>query len=243
MQLFGSRLIKNIFPDFRNPKDLDFFSVGRMDNDFPSQFNNIKECEVYTIPLLPCRELTANEIYTVKVSHAIYNIHWPKHMSDIRFLQLKGCSVDEPLLHDLRRFWKTVHTDDKYKRFDFSNKENIFDDKLSRKEPHDRLHLLFSTELNFPKFSDGAIPNEQKWNLLSPEMKHIICVEEAYVVALERFYGSLPPKMAYHKAQQLLITKLHPVFIADWAIQNWKTIYTPERDYYDIYERVYFRKD
>lgn len=242
MYLFGSQLIKKLFPDFREPRDLDFVTGGSKDTELPIELAHGTPCERYYIPCSPDREMTANEIYTVKVSHAIYSINWQKHMADIRFLQLKGCVICPDLLLNLRYFWNKVHTDQKYSRFDFSAKEDIFDDKLGRKEPHDNLHLLFSAELNFPKFSDGAIPNQEKWNNLPPELKNTICIEEAYVIALERFYRKLPPKLAYHKAQQLLITQLHPIFIADWTIQNWKDIYTPERDYYGIYERIYLGK-
>ncbi len=234
MELFGSQLIKKLFPDFRNPRDFDY--VSNDIHDFAGHSNKV---ERYYIPCTPDREMTANEIYTVKVSHAIYSINWQKHMPDIRFLQLKGCQVIPIFLAELREFWKSVHTDKKYSRFDFSAKEDIFDDNLGRKEPHDNLHLLFTDELDFPKFSDGAIPNEDKWNKLSDEMKNKICMEEAYVIALERFYGKFPMRKAYCKAQELLITRLHPLFIADWAIQNWKEIYTPRKDYYAIYERTH----
>src|SRR5687767_7556534 len=104
MYLFGSQLIKKLFPDFREPKDNDFVT-----NNFSEVYHfdiendcNGKRSEFYSIPCTPEREMTADEIYTVKVSHAIYDIHWPKTMSDIRFLQLKGCKIDTKFLLELR---------------------------------------------------------------------------------------------------------------------------------------------
>lgn len=232
--LFGSSRIKQLFPDFREPNDADYYFV---EGGNPEIGNIPKPYELYYLPNAPNRAMTADEIYTLKVSHAIYNIQWRKHMSDIRFLQMKGCKVIPEFLEELREFWSKIHHDQKYSRFDFTAKENIFDDKLGRKQPHDELHLMFSDELDFPKFSDGEIPNENKWNKLSHELKKKICVEEAYVIALERYLNDFTYQRGYVAAQQLLITRLHPVFIADWAIQNWNEIYKAEINFYERYRK------
>lgn len=241
MYLFGSQLIKKHFPDFRDPKDLDLVSNDTDEFIFYKFSEGIRR-EVYCIPCSPNREMTPDEIYTVKVSHAIYDIHWPKTMSDIRFLQLKGCKVDQKFLIDLREFWKTIHTGDKYKRFDFTAKENLFDDHVNRYEDHDQLHLLFSDEVLFKRFSDGFIPVKEKFETLDKELKNRICTDEAYVIALERFYGKVSMYQAYQNAQRLLITQLHPLFIADHAILNWNSIYKPKDDYYGVYERRHSAK-
>lgn len=236
---FGSTLIKTIFPDFRNPRDRDYVTNNPYFATVNSQENK-PTVETYYIPFSPDREMTADEIYTVKVSHAIYDISWQKHMSDIRFLQIKGCKVDKALLSELRDFWRTVHTNGKHSRFDFSAKDDIFNDEVDRKIDHDKLHLLFNPELMYKKFCNGYIPDEEKWNSLDAETKDIICFEEAYVISLERFYTQLPKNAAYNKGQNLLVTKLHPLFIADYVIENWSKLYIPERDYYEIYKRNSF---
>ena len=126
MYLFGSKLIKKIYPDFREPNDSDWVT-----NDL-SEYKSTKllsakrgnrENEIYYIPSTPDREMTADEIYTLKVSHAIYDIHWEKTMSDIRFLQLKGCKVIPELLKEFRDWWSVKHAD---KRCDFSVDEDSF---------------------------------------------------------------------------------------------------------------------
>lgn len=240
MYLFGSTLIKKLFPHFRKPRDYDHVTNDPRVSctSIEDKDRNISSVETYYIPCTPNREMTADEIYTVKVSHAIYDIAWSKHMSDIRFLQLNGCKVDYVLLSELREFWKTIHTSSKHNRFDFSGKEDIFDDNLNRKQDHDSLHLIFNDELLFTKFCDGYIPNKYKWDALNAKLKKTVCLEEAYVIALERFFGKLPQQnFAYHKAQRLLTTKLHPLFIADFVIENWCELYRPEINFYDLYKR------
>ena len=93
MFLFGSNLIKKYFPDFRNPVDVDF--VTNSITEYNTEYFNIikKETELHFLPLAPNREMTPDELYTLKVSHAIYDIHWQKTMSDIRFLQNKNCKI------------------------------------------------------------------------------------------------------------------------------------------------------
>ena len=97
MYLFGSTLIKKIFPDFREPNDLDWVT-----NDKSKLKTSSRKEEYHYIPNTPDREMTADEIYTIKVSHAIYDIHWQKTMADIRFLQTKGCKLLPDFLIELR---------------------------------------------------------------------------------------------------------------------------------------------
>ena len=101
MYIFGSNLIKKYFSDFREPNDKDWVT-----NDI-AEFNAVtstRENEVYYIPCTPSREMSPDEIYTLKVSHAIYDIHWEKTMSDIRFLQLKGCNIIPEFFKELSVF-------------------------------------------------------------------------------------------------------------------------------------------
>lgn len=92
MFLYGSQLTKKLFPDFRNPKDIDYVTNDLVEYNY--QISKIsKGTELHYIPCTPNREMTADELYTLKVSHAIYDIHWQKTMSDIRFLQIRGCKL------------------------------------------------------------------------------------------------------------------------------------------------------
>ena len=227
MYLAGSALARKYFPDFRECKDIDFIT-----NDFSEYSQYLKQStaaqEYHCIPCSPSREMAPDELYTLKVSHAIYDIHWRKTMSDIRFFQKKGCSIDERFLENLREHWRVVHIHPRFKRFDFNSVLNreLFDDNVDRKFSHDDLHLMMSDSPAYKELiDDNFIPQQGIWLSLSHEKKISICFEEAFVVALERF-SSETPLTAYNKAQQRLITSMHPLWLADWAIKNWNELYT-----------------
>jgi hypothetical protein len=221
MYLFGSHLIKKYFDDFRTPNDIDWIT-----NDESEMKNSIvgKE-EYYYMPFSPDREMTPDEIYTVKVSHAIYDIHWKKTMSDIRFLQIKGCKVIPDLLTKLREYWTTIHGDQKRTDFEVMPGK-FFEDKVRRKINHDDIHMLLNPSPTYKKITNGdeVTPLPEKFLSLSDIEKNELMFEEAFVIAIERFSNS-PDRVAYHFAQQALVTRLHPVWLADYVIQNWNEKY------------------
>jgi hypothetical protein len=233
IHLFGSSLIKHYFSDFRNPRDVDFVTNSYKEVE---AFSTNENEEIYCIPFLPDRMLTSHEIYTVKVSHAIYDINWKKHISDIRFLQLKHQKIDLKLLNDLREFWLTIHTAKKYTRVDFNiPAEDFFKDNVQRKIPHDELHLLIKNPPAYFEIAEGIIPIESKFN--DSRNKDAIVLEEAYVIGLERF-NHTNYRDAYINAQQALVTRLHPIFIADYVIENWHRFYTAPQEYQKLFERL-----
>jgi hypothetical protein len=235
MYLFGSKLIKKYFSDFREPNDTDWVT-----NDI----SKLKPCligkeEYYYIPFSPNREMTADEIYTVKVSHAIYDIHWKKTMSDIRFLQIKGCKILPDLLKNLRLHWESVHG--LQKRVDFEVEPgNFFEDRVRRKLNHDELHKMINISPTYLKIIDNDVnPNPDKYFGLSEYERKEILFEEAFVIAIERFWNS-NDRMAYQIAQQSLVTRLHPIWLADEIIKNWnKWYWNPQNSkFYNRYKEV-----
>lgn len=234
MYLFGSHLIKKHFPDFRSPQDIDWVT-----NDLDQMKESIvgKE-EFYYIPFSPNREMTPDEIYTIKVSHAIYDIHWKKTMSDIRFLQIKGCEVIPEFLTKLRQHWVEVHGDKR--RTDFKTiPDNFFSDKVKREIDHDELHVLLNPNPTYKKFVDGVDPNQEKFLKLADDDKVEALFEEAFVISLERFHN-LPNRAAYHTAQQALVTRLHPIWISDIVIKNWNKYYwnSTKSKFYNNYNNL-----
>lgn len=220
MYLFGSTLIKKYFPDFRNPRDIDWVT-----NDSAKVKKSIigRE-EYYYIPFSPSREMTPDEIYTVKVSHAIYDINWQKTMSDIRFLQIKKCKIIDSFLKDLREYWVGVHGEQK--RTDFEVEPgDFFDDIVKRKINHDDLHRMINPNPTYLKMIENEVtPSPEKFHSLSEEDKKEVLFEEAFVISLERLQGQFS-KQAYNISQQNLVTRLHPIWIADFIIQNWNKWY------------------
>ena len=68
-------------------------------------------------------------------------------------------------------------------------------------------------------------------------LKKAVCLEEAYVLATERYCDRSPYRQAYHKAQQDLVTRLHPIWLADYVIENWNNeFWITKNNYYEIYK-------
>ena len=241
MFLYGSQLAKKLFPEFRQPKDTDY--VTNDINEYRNQISKItKGTELHYIPCSPNREMTKDELYTLKVSHAIYDIHWQKTMSDIRFFQLRGCKVVPEFLAELRKHWEIIHLN---KRCDFDKEEKMFfKDNVHREIPHDDLHKIFNQTPSYTLVVEGVKPSKEKFDKLFTSDKNNICWEEAWVIAVERFYNKLPYRTAYNKSQQILVTRLHPIWLADYIIENWSnTFWTVKNNYYETYETRTNRED
>ena len=241
MFIYGSQLAKKLFTDFRQPKDIDY--VTNDISEYQMQLPLItRGTEIHYIPCTPNREMTPDELYTLKVSHAIYDIHWQKTMSDIRFFQLRGCKIIPEFLSELRKHWEVKHAN---KRCNFEKNEKMFFvDNVSREIPHDDLHKIFNPTPSYNLVVEGIKPFKEKFDPLSDIDKDNICWEEAWVIAIERFYPKLPYRTAYNKAQQSLVTRLHPTWLADYIIDNWSsTFWTPKTNYYEIYKTRTNRED
>ncbi len=224
---FGSVLIKSMFPDFRKPNDIDWIVFNKSESRSIRHDNGSIE-EFHYLPLAPRdREMNADEIYTLKVSHAIRDIHWAKTMSDIRFLQMKNCQIVPGFLFDLREFWNEFHGKNKRGSFDVKTKEDFFKDNVKRKISHDGLHCLLNSAPSYLKIVDpenGVTPLEDKFLDLTKQEKINVAFEEALVIGLER-YRNYPERKAYHFAQRDLVTRLHPMWLADFVIENWNSVF------------------
>lgn len=234
MYKFGSHLVKHLFPNvkYREPNDVDWVT-----NDLEEYNRNVERSvigkeEFYWIPCTPNRDMTADEYYTLKVSHAIYDIHWSKTMSDIRFLQIQGCKIIPEFLQQLREFWNSCDkTHGVQRRTDFEVKPGkFFEDRVKRKINHDELHVKLVYP-DLPAYKqiietpESVKPIPELFERLTYLEQTKVVLEEAYVIATERF-GTNPSSVnAYHIAQKILVTRLHPLWLADHIIQNWNDRY------------------
>lgn len=241
--LFGSELINKLTSNkFRPSRDTDYIT-----NDI-NAYNGVKSTknvEYHYIPFIPDREMTLDEIYTIKCSHALRDIQWKKTMSDIRFLQLHGCKLIQSFHTELKQYWNEVHGISKRISFEVNSIEDFFNDNVSRHIVHDELHTYVIPEGTDPAYKlivDEVIPDRNKYDQLSFEDKIKILTEEAYVLSLERYTGAPGNFLLYneyHKAQMILITRLHPEWLAEEAISNWQHIYKPKYNYtYEFYKRT-----
>ena len=232
--LFGSQLLKKLFPrdNVRAPNDTDYIVFSR-EKARTEKLANGHVVEYHYLPLAPrTREMNADEFYTLKCSHADRDIHWSKTMSDIRFMQMKGCNLVPSFFNELRSFWNEHHGINKRTDFGVMNKTEFFKDNVKRKKNHDELHLLLQPSPSYLKIVDninnnGVTPLEEKFNTLSVQEKNDVAAEEAFVIALERYTSkhSASELSSYHMAQRDLVTRLHPLWLADYVIQNWNNTF------------------
>ena len=235
MILFGSHIIKQTYDDFRTPNDRDWYTT---DQTVTLPVSNPKD-EYYLMECMPDREPTMDEMLTLKVSHAIYDIKWQKTMSDIRFLQIKGHKTIPELLSNLREHWEKVHG--KQHRTDFEVEPGkFFEDRVKRKTDHDELHRLINPIPTYlGMIENGVTPNEDLFRNMPDVDRTEVLFEEAFVLAIERF-SNLPDMTAYNRAQNLLVTALHPTWLADEVIKNWNRNYwTPSKSrFYEKYKEI-----
>ena len=53
--------------------------------------------------------LDPNLLYTLKISHAHWNVKWAKTISDISFMKKKGCILNMEIYKELFKIWTNVH--------------------------------------------------------------------------------------------------------------------------------------
>lgn len=241
MILIGSKAIRFWFNDFpREPKDTDYVV-----DEIPLQKQ--PKVEYYKIPRLLSYDgglpLGPNEMFTLKCSHIFWDIKWDKTFYDIIFLQSNKCKIQNDLFYDLYSFWETIHGKNKRPNFDVPN-EIFFKDKVNRKFNHDNLHKIINPFPLFEKIkldnNKAEIDEDSFYKNLSFEEQIQMIQEEAYVIALERF---LIPKIipnhvaAYNKALKALITRLSPIWLVIFILNNIEYFLKPKYNFYKIFTK------
>lgn len=254
MIYIGSIAAKHWFPDFREPKDADFLvkNVKSVSNALEV---NSKRVEYYDVPPIykyienpHSLYLSPDLLYTLKVSHCLWDIHWDKTMFDIQFFQNKGCKLNVELFYELYEYWKSIHNT-KRTNFDKSN-EDFFNDKVVRTYNHDDLHRIIM-KTDQPLFNlikkdlNGAEIDADLFGKLDITTKFDIVREEAYVIALERWL--IPeitsnPQVAYSRALKALITRLSPVWLVLFIAENYSTLKKLDSNFYLKFKEITYGK-
>jgi len=236
----GSVALQYWFPDFgREPKDLDIISKTKGDlkadyfwvDSFQYILNNNQDQKC----------VDPNFLYTIKVSHASWDIRWDKTMHDIIFLKSKGCILDKNLYLLLLKEWSVLHGP---KAISVKGTpEEFFNQYITRTVPHDELHHMvkFYNEPLHNKIRKD--PNDVKtskllWHGLGYENQLKCALEETYVFALER-YMKYPPKIALAKALKNLITSATKGYFNLFLIENFnELLYYDHGHYLKIYKEM-----
>lgn len=240
--IIGSIAIKFWFKDFRTPvHDVDILYNGVVNPVIPTWIHadipsptrieyqthssaeyilGRKEHGLYMIP---------DELFTLKVSHAHWNIKHTKTLHDINFLKNKGCVLDVPLYLRLIKTWEEVHGSKKQINLNKPVTE-FFNDSVKRKYDHEYLHELV-------KFNDkpmheyirkdlsSVMCSEELFLGLPLEQQMECALEEMIVTAIERFYltssmSSSKMRTAVIDAHRLLCTSMTKGWFSRFLILN-----------------------
>jgi hypothetical protein len=240
--LIGSSAAARHFPDFpRTPKDVDYICADKVkgeDNHFIQAHTAI--FDKYPVDVAPPEVL-----YTLKVSHAFWDIHWSKTLFDIRFFQQKKVKLDEEIYKLLYDEWTIIHG--KKRAMLVKQNEDFFKDNVNRKYVHDDLHraIAYYGVPMFEKIKEDknlALTSKKMFFELSYEDQLKCCREEIFVTALERFMIPADFKMstteAYHKSFKKLVTSMSKGWWPKFLVENWidlckKTDYPFVQKFYD----------
>lgn len=230
MIYIGSTAIKLLFPDFkREPKDMDLLVRDK----YLAKMGLVGRVEFHVIPPLwkpldEGRQLTVNEIYTLKASHLFWDIKWDKHIYDIQFMQDRGAVIEIPLFYELYEYWLKKHGEPRRSKLNVSAKE-FFTNGLKGGYDHDHLHTLINSNPTYKKvLKDGAEVEvtEEKFNALTFDEKCDLVREEIYVMAYERLAGRSPLE-AYRWMLKQFIMYHAPMWEAIFIIENYNVLKRP----------------
>lgn len=221
----------------RSPVDLDVFSPD------PNAGEDVIWHPDFSTWITPGtnRLATLNELYTIKISHAYWELKngsWLKHMSDTVRLQDAGAELIQPLHDLLYKVWTSVHGP---KRVNLGlESDQFFKDAVVRLYDHDSLHRSVAYG-DHPLYEDvlqdghSVKTDMARVRALSFADKIRLYREEVYATALERII--IPsnykhsPRHAYAWALRRTITSLTRGWSAQFLAENYKTMRTPDIDY------------
>ncbi len=243
--IIGSVAAKFWFSDYREPvNDVDILYVGNP--TIPRSYHGLRiELQTHSSAeyILGRHEhglyMNPDELYTLKISHAHWNIKHTKTLHDIRFLQLKGCQLDMPMYNSLVETWEEVHGSKKQVNLN-KTMDEFFSDNVKRKYPHEYLHEL--TKYNdkpmheyIRKDLGKVLCCENLFNALALEQKYECALEEMQVTAIERFNltSSMPSsklRSSVIEAHRLLCTSMTKGWFARFLIMNATELLTERKE-------------
>lgn len=241
--ILGSTAAKHWFSDFRNPSDLDVVTSEPQTKEagIDSHCHPLisKNWHVF-MEHLSGEIATPDLLYTWKVSHSYWDVHWMKTVKDIMWLKERGCKIIPEVHSALIPVWEDVHGKKRVK-LNVKN-EAFFKKTVERKYEHDWLHekMAFDEQPMYrtlKKNLDMAWIDYGMWDKLPHDKKIQTVLEEAYVIALERHVlpGHLKHLSAYRRALKELITRLSKGWFPMFIVDNLKEIAYRDLDSHFLY--------
>jgi len=226
--IYGSTAIKHWYSDFRVPNDLDIIEKNPRKNTKNNEYYWTDAFQYIYDNNKNSKYVDPNFLYTIKVSHAAWNVKWEKTMKDIEFLQSKGCTLDKTLYNLLIEDWKKIHGDKKVK-MNVNNSE-FFKENIYRKYDHEWLHEQFAfyeRPLNekIRKDLNSPLCSKELWAELTDENKYKTALEELFVLTAERYVFIKTPQKNI-KMKYLLIKMLKNMITS--TTSGWFNLYLIE---------------
>lgn len=248
--LIGSFAARHWFRDFREPgEDRDYLVEGKSGRDGTNEYHDCTKSAGLMWIFENCHNIAyAEDLYTLKLSHCFWDIHWVKTMHDIAFFQANYVKLNGGLFELLYKGWEEIHGS-KRAMLAKSN-EDFFDDAVERVYVHDDLHeaIAYGERPMYESVKndkDKAMLSHDLFLNLSKEDQFKLCREEIYVTALERFL--IPSNftrsllVAYRGACRLLLTSMTKGWFPKFIAANWYELCRP--DDHDFVGLFHKRKD
>lgn len=231
-RIIGSVAAYHWFPDFRPPSDIDLLTTAKITGNnsevcvVDASWHNAAQdlIDASTDPVF----LDPDLLFTLKVSHAEWDVKWDKTMFDIAFLKSKGCKLNMPLLMKLHKVWTEVHGK---KHVNMAQPmETFFKDAVKRDYDHEYLHELVafhSRPLHERLRPDvgTAWCSESLFMQLDIEERYECALEEMMATAIERSRLTSKSKkselyIGMSKAHKQLCTSMTTGWFARFLILN-----------------------
>lgn len=190
----GSVAAKHWIADFRYPKDIDILSSVYVKSQTPSELAIETQWNSVADRIIECNShstfVDLNMLYTIKVSHAAWDIKWDKTIHDVTFLKSRGAKIDHSdILDALIDHWTTVHGCKKVNLNQMN--DSFFTRHVKRIIDHDELHAIIANgspmheKIRLDK--DRPMCSVDLWNSLSYRDQVKTAREEMMVIAIERY--------------------------------------------------------
>ena len=241
--VIGSTAAKHWFPEWREPKDCDYFGdevVKPVDGQRVEPFWDDRLLKLLSAD--EWRYATPDELYSIKFSHSFWDLRngsWPKHMYDLLKLKARGAQLI-PEWHDvLYEVWEDLHGK---KKVDLTmESDEFFADAVKRIYEHDSIHLSVAYTPGKPIYDECLkagktvqIDMNKVWAMPHDRIVQMFR-EEIYVTALERLVipsnYTHSPGAAYQWALRRTITSLTKGASAKFIVENFDTFRRPDMDY------------
>lgn len=245
--IVGSTALSKFKLNRNHPVDVDVWSDDANDIE-----QGTDSCLVPTeiLQLVPClvdnggkdRWATPNAIYTIKMSHAEYQIKWQKTKLDILWLKHKGCKLIPELYSVLKAHWRKEKGNKEFLSL-MQTKEEFFTDNVTYVYDHDYLHELVacpSRPMYERCLKDGqqVLIDQTKFNEMPFEDQVRMFREEIAVIAAERWMinpiwkGKISWFQAHILSLEKTVTRLTKGWASEFIIMNLEHFVKPNHIYF-----------